>query len=179
MRTVRLKIYQYNELSEKAKERVLKDLGDINVAYEWWQFDYEDAEQIGIKITGFNLDKGGIEGKLLMDMNDSIELVKANHGEQTETYKTANAFYWEWVKLVAEHSDGVNKEKVLQSKEAEFDELADELENQYLNCMLKDYLKMLQKGYNYMTSKKAIEESIAAKEYEFTVDGKHFVEPGK
>ena len=35
MRTVRTKVYSFNELNENAKEVAVKNFNDINVDYEW------------------------------------------------------------------------------------------------------------------------------------------------
>lgn len=44
----------FDELSESAKEHALNRLGDINVDQGWWDFTYEDAENIGLEITSFS-----------------------------------------------------------------------------------------------------------------------------
>ena len=51
-RTIRTKVYLFSELSDQAKQKVIEDNYDINVDYEWWESAYEDAANIGLKITG-------------------------------------------------------------------------------------------------------------------------------
>lgn len=54
MKTIALNLYSFSELNEKAREKALAELSDINVDYDWWDFAYDDfiaiAETIGIKI---------------------------------------------------------------------------------------------------------------------------------
>src|ERR1700754_4941823 len=107
MRTVRTKVYEFNELSPDAQQKAIDHFSDINVGFNWWQQVYTDAETIGIKITEFDLDHGTIGGKLLYSLTYCGELITANHGDQCETYKTAKAYLAEWAKLVKEHSDGI------------------------------------------------------------------------
>lgn len=57
-RTIRKKIYKFEELSDKAKQKVIEDNYCWNVEHNWWEFVYEDAAQLGIKITGFDLGRG-------------------------------------------------------------------------------------------------------------------------
>ena len=57
-RTIRTKVYLFSELSDQAKQKVIEDNYDINVDYEWWESAYEDAANIGLKITGFDIDRG-------------------------------------------------------------------------------------------------------------------------
>ena len=55
MRIKETKVYHFNELSDDAKETAIQELSDINVGYEWWQYNFDDAENIGLKITEFEL----------------------------------------------------------------------------------------------------------------------------
>jgi hypothetical protein len=174
MRTVRTKVYKLNELTPDARQKAIEHFSDVNVNFDWWEYIYQDAGYIGITITEFDLDHGIISGKLTNSLTDSCELIMANHGESCETYKTAKAYLAEWAKLVKEHSDGVETDKVCKDKEYEFDELVDELENQFRLSLLQDYRIMLQHEYDYQTSEAAIVETILANEYEFTKDGKQF-----
>jgi hypothetical protein len=174
MKTVRIKIYKFNELNEQAQAKAIERMNDINIYHEWWAFIYQDAEDIGVKITEFDLNHGKINGKMTTSLTESCELIMANHGEACETYKTAKAYLAEWAKLVREHSDGIDTDKVCEDKECEFDELADELETQFKLSILEDYRILLQQEYDYQASENAIKETIIANEYDFTADGKQY-----
>ena len=47
MREKTIKLYQFDELSDKAKETAIKKLYGINIDYGWWEFVYEDVKEIG------------------------------------------------------------------------------------------------------------------------------------
>lgn len=173
MRTVRIKLYKYNELNEQAKKTAIAKFFDVNVDYEWWDSIYSDANEIGLKITEFDADTY-CKGKLLHSLPEVCNLIMSNHGEQCETYKTAKAYLAEWDKLVKEHSDGIIPDKVSEDKEYEFDQCADELENQLKLSLCEDYRVILRNEYEYLTSTEAIEETILYNEYDFTQDGKFF-----
>jgi hypothetical protein len=55
MKTIKLKLYQFAELNEDAKGKALKELFDINVFVDWYDFIYDDfvsiAETIGITVN--------------------------------------------------------------------------------------------------------------------------------
>lgn len=174
MKTVRIKIYKFNELNEQAQAKAIEQMSDINVDYDWWSYTYSDAENIGVQITDFDLHHGTIGGKLKISLTDSCELIMDNHGDSCETYKTAKVYLAEWARLVKEHSDGIDTDKVCEDKASEFDELADELENQFRLSILQDYRILLQQEYDYQTSAEAIKETIIANEYDFTADGKQY-----
>lgn len=175
MRTIRIKLFKFKELSEKSQEKAISEFSDINIDHSWWDFIYEDAEGIGLQINAFDANPGGYcKGKLLHSLSEVCNLIISNHGEECETHKTAKLYLSEWAKLVKEHSDGINTDIVTEEKETEFDELADELEKQFRLSLCEDYRIMLSNEYDYLTSRDAIKESIISNEYEFTKEGKFY-----
>ena len=174
-RTIRTKVYKFDELNEDAKQKAIESLSDINVNYDWWQFVYEDAKNVGIQINGFDIDRESYcKGIFIESANYTANKIKFEHGENCETYKTAISFISDWDKLVAKYSDGKNTDKVTEDNEYDFDNEADELENEFLNSICEDYRVMLSNEYDYLTSEEAIIETIRANEYEFTADGRRF-----
>jgi hypothetical protein len=175
MRTVRTKVYQFSELSEQAKQKALENLFDINVSFDWWESTYEDARNIGLKITGFDIDRGSyVKGSFINDANYTANKIKSDHVEMCETYKTATQFLSDWDKLVEKYSDGINKDVVTEENEYDFDKEADDLEDEFFKSICEDYRIILQKEAEYLQSKEAIIETIEANEYEFTKDGERF-----
>ena len=51
--------YKFEELSPKAKEKARDWFREGALDYDWWDSTYEDAASIGLKITGFDLGRGG------------------------------------------------------------------------------------------------------------------------
>jgi hypothetical protein len=165
------KVYKFDELSDEAKEKAIENLCDINMDTDWYESTYEDAENIGLKITGFDLDRMNCDGSFLSSASECAENIKADHGKTCETYKDAVLFLEHWNALVEKYSDGVNKNSVTEENVYEFDGYADELENEFLKDLCEDYRIMLQHELDYQTSKEAIIETIQCNEYEFTEDG--------
>lgn len=173
MKHVTITLYSFDELSEQAKANAVAKLNYINVDYNWWDWIYEDAEKVGIRITGFTLHVQGIhiEGKLAGTMNEAIDKIIQEHGEASETHKTALLYRKSWDELVKAHSDGINTNKVAEGKESIFDELADDMETQFLKSILENYHKTLASEYDYRTGEEAIKEAIEANEYLFLENG--------
>jgi hypothetical protein len=174
MRTIvkKTKVYKFSELSEAAQKVAIENLYDINVSYDWWEFTYEDAEQVGIKITGFDIDRGShCDIEFIDSAPEVANAIKENHGEQYDSYKTAVQFLTDYDKLVEKYSDGINKNKVSEDNDLIFDQEADELEEKFKKAISEDYLKMLREEYEYQISEEAIKETIEANDYEFTKDG--------
>lgn len=167
MKTIEIKLYKFSELSENAQQKALENLFDINVDYEWWESIYEDAENIGLKITSFDIDRGGYcNGDIISAHIDTANAILREHGESCETYKTSKNFLNEYLPL---------KEKFESENEGwyyEDENDSDELRDEFLKSLLEDYRIILQNEYEYLTSKEAIIESIEANDYDFTEDGK-------
>ncbi len=159
MKTISINLYKFNELSREAQEKAINDNLDINLE-RWWESDYEDAEQIGLKITSFDLDRWQIEGELITSTGECVEEILKQHGKMCETYKTAKQY-----KNAFQHT----------SDEGDIDDL-DNTENQFLNAILKEYLNILKKDYYFYTTTEAIKETLESNDYDFTEEGKIYFE---
>lgn len=181
-------VFQYDELSENAKEKALDWYGAGAFDYSWWEFVYEDAEGIGLKITSFDLDRGrSIEGELTEYCHKVAKNIIEKHGESCETYKLAKVFLDKKAGLDAiiqktsecAHRDDAEPEENYKhdlcdecwlNQEAAEDGYA-QLEADFDNDLKQEYLSMLGKEYEWLTSRESMEESIRANEYEFDEDG--------
>jgi hypothetical protein len=170
--TVTTTVYEFDELSDEAKAVALQELICINVEHEWWLNTYEDAENVGLKITSF--DEHNIEGYFVKDAESTAQLVLNNHGpadstepnqDACETYKDA----WEFLNAVSVQGsifmDRDDAEQFVNSEEYA------ELCSEFLKTLCEDYRIILGKEYDYLCTDEAIIETIKANEWEFTVDG--------
>ena len=57
-------VYSFSELSDSSKQKAIEDNRYISVKENWWENVYEDANNIGLKITSFDDYRGEIEGEL-------------------------------------------------------------------------------------------------------------------
>jgi hypothetical protein len=145
-------VYSFDELSEEGKEKAISKLYDLNVDHEWWSFTYDDAKEIGLKITGFDIDRNrNATGHFIMSAEDVARAIMRNHGEYCCTTQTAKKYL----------------PNLLNDESEEYEDNAHE----FLQDLLEDYAILLQQEYEYLTSEESIKESIRANEYEFTEDG--------
>jgi len=174
MKTHTVNTYSFNELSAEAQENAINNLSDINVNFDWWEWTYNDAKEIGIKIEGFDIDRPNYCNIKFIDSAPEIaNKIMKEHGEECKTYKAAAEFLDNYDKLVAKYSDG-DGEKVAEGNEEDFDNEADELEESFKQNLAGDYLKMLKDEYEYQSSREAIIETIEANDYQFLETGKRF-----
>lgn len=158
MRIKETKVYPFGELSDDAKEKVVQSLWDINLFYEWWETTFEDAAQVGLKLTEFELDRGSYcRGAFDVDAVETAKKIFKEHGKDCETFKTAAAFLAEFHPYIVESNEDC--------------EDADSIRQEFRLNILEDYRIILQKEYEYLSSEDAIIETIKANEYEFTKNG--------
>lgn len=167
MRTITTTIYKFSELSEASKQKAIDKFLDINVDYEWWNSIYDDAEEVGLKITSFELDRNRhAKGEFLLSACEVAQNIFNGHGSTCETYKTAESFMKKWQPVFNNYMDETHND--YESKNSE--DLLMELEDDFRQQLLEDYSIMLQNEYEYRISDKVIIETIA-NEYEFDEDG--------
>lgn len=157
MRTVRTKVYLFNELSKEAQENAILLNQDINVDHDWWVFTYEDAKEVGLKLMGFDLDyKCSADGVFIEDAYFCASQIIKKHGSDCESYSLATGF-------LAAYDN-------LETGEEEQD--FEEIEQEFLKNILYYYADYLQKECNYLQSSEAVKETLIANDYEFLSNGK-------
>jgi len=172
--TVSTDIYKFSELPVESQQKALEKLYDINVGYEWWEFIYEDATNVGFIIKGFD-EAYYIEKSMFKDSHErTADRILENHGETSDTFKAAAEFLKERDALVEKLSNGLDKNRVTEDNNDEFDACIGDLEYEFQQSLESSYREILRKEYEYLISNEAIIESIEANDYDFTIDGKIF-----
>jgi len=166
MRTHTITTYEFDELSREAQKHAIDKLWDINVAYDWWDYIYEDAENVGIKIHESYPD---CKGEFTKSARYTANKILQDHGKTCETYQTAKVFL-DTLDRFMETADKDEYGELYLSDEQQ----VEEMELEFLRSILEDYRILLQKDYDYQTSDEAIIETIQANEYEFTKNGELF-----
>jgi hypothetical protein len=155
---VETNVYKFDELTDEGKEKAIAGLYDLNVDHEWWDCTYEDAETVGIKITGFTL-LVNCDGSIIGTAEETSMLILENHGKDCETFKTATKYLEDYLKVEEEFTD-LNFYTEIAALDEEFEK-----------SILEDYRIMLDNEHLYLTSDEAITETIKANDYEFTAEG--------
>lgn len=167
-----VKSYSFAELSPEAQQKALENLADINTTFDWWNSTYEDAANIGLKITGFDIDRGSYcQGDFMASAEETAHRIEKEHGEGCETRKTAAEYLHDRDAIIETAPMDENGDF---ESEYTLDKTLDELGADFLRSLLEDYRIMLQKEYEYLTSEDAIRETIEVSEYEFLENGKLF-----
>lgn len=177
--------YAFSELSEEAKEHAIYELRDINVDYEWFDFIYEDLKIIGLTCKGFDIDSRSYCNLEAIESYVTIAVKILNHhGETCNTYRIALQFLEIYRDLDYKlnrlcdmyHTTSCSRqrEEWLNEKIDLLESQLEELKAEFHKDLEYEYLSLLKRDYEYLTSEKAIIETIEANSYEFDENGNLF-----
>lgn len=151
------RLYSFDELDENGKKAALENLSDINVDHDWWEFTYNDAEDVGIEIRGFDIYRRSID--INIDYKEGVaKKILENHGEESDTYLAAKK-YLDGISELSDEEINESSDKFL------------EIEEQFVEDLENAYLSILRHEYGYLTSEEAIRNTILANEYLFDSGG--------
>ncbi len=158
--------YTFDELSDKAKDKAREWMRRcVGEDYGWADFIESDAAEVGLKITGWNLDQGAYcKLEAAFTPNRVSELILEHHGEGCDTRKAAEDYRTSLLAIQRKADNGDT------NMEEEEDATA-QAEQEFLNALQGCYLQMLRAEWEYRLSDEGIDEDIHANEYLFTEDG--------
>jgi hypothetical protein len=160
MKTIELKLYQINELSEEAKEKALADFRYINVDNDWWyQCTMETFSEFGVVIKSFDLYKRQIELDFKYDIIDICEKF-AHEFQNNEVGETCKGYL-----------KSVDAQLCLDASD---EEMLEDMEGVFIKDLEYAIMNWLDSEYEYLQSDDAVFDTLEANEYEFTEDGKRF-----
>jgi len=147
MKTIEIKAYEFSELNEKAKEKVLQEYCSLNVddGY-WWDIVYDEFDYLGLKVNSFDIYRQQIDIEFKNDIKDFCNNV-VNDWHYTDIVNICDDY------LVNENNP--NKEN----------------ESYYKRLIADEVLTALTNEYDYLISEEAVIETIEANEYYFNIDG--------
>lgn len=189
--TITKNLYNYDELPEDIKEKAIQELWDINVDYEWWDYDghtgFTAKELKRMRIKDQNAPCDLLKFKKMyfsLDRDYYIQFVDAEFTDDELARrflrvpkKLWNQVTWNIIDQPGRYGNTrLEYEKAFvygerweefTPKQIEVLERACEIFSDKISEALSD----LSKEWDYRTSRKAIEETIEANEYTFNLDG--------
>lgn len=195
--TITKNLYNYDELPEDVKEKVIQNLYDINVDYEWWDYDghtgftLKELQRMRL-VNASNLPCDLLKFKEMyfsLDRDYYIQFVDADFtdDELARRFLRVPKKLWNQVTWNIIDQPGRNgntrleyeanfdysdysayaHQKEFTSKQIEILDRACEI----FSDKISEALSNLSDEWDYRTSRKAIEETIEANEYTFNLDG--------
>ena len=201
MRTETIKLYKFEELSEKVQEKVIEKKYNINLHHEWWESVYEMYMQ---DETGFDIDKiyfsgfysqcdgamfEGSPNKNILnfitpnyrneayqkDWSKVIKLIKNDHINIYGSFTHKGNYY-----NSKSYSDNLDAEMNNDWYGKNYSNIEDILEDilegirEYYEDLCNKIYHSLEQEHEYYSSREAIEETISCNDYEFTEDGEQY-----
>ena len=184
MRTIEIKAYNFDELSEDAQNKAIEYFSDINVNEEWWKYELEEfvseLDKIGfedaeIHFSGFYSQGDGLcfdakinLDKFVLDANEQRICNLINNGNLEPLFIAKNSYSnhysYEKTRYVDYYSICHNNINLL------LDKICISIEDFRLT-ICKDFYRRLKQQYEYLCSPEAIKETIICNDYEFTESG--------
>ena len=191
MRTVEYNLYQFDELSDSAKERA-REWYRTTIDYEWWDFIFDDAKEIG-QILGIDISEICFSGfwsqgdgaqftgdyeyrkgaskkvrqyapqdKELHRIADELqEIQRRNFYSITASVSNSGRYCHEYCTTI----------NVYDSREVDVSIDTEESIQELMRDYMRWIYRQLQEEYWYLQEDEQVEENILANEYEFTEDG--------
>lgn len=183
--TVTYNLYQYDELSDDAKEKALEWAADINVDFDWWDFDgltgfsSDEIRQYRLgnppddllkyKNMYFDIDRGGFiqfVGAEFADDEIARKFLGVHRSLWEQVYWTINEIPYRETNTRLEYEPQDSYKEFTPKQIA----ILDRAVERFADKMHKA-LYALRDEYEGATSREAIEDTIRANEYTFDVEG--------
>jgi len=194
-RQVTKTIYTFDELSDEAKERAINDWNAEGLDYQWWDFVYNDAKEIG-KLMGIQIeniyfsgfwsqgDGACFEGYYAHEKG-SVKAVKGYAPQDRELHRIARDLskvqrpYFYGLEASVRHQGRYSHEfctviNVEDRRDYPADDISAGQEGiaEVLRDLMRWIYRTLEKEYEYQTSEENVSELLRINEYEFTAAGK-------
>ena len=170
MKTLEIKIYQFNELSEKSKERALNELRHINVEDTWWNCSCETFSEFGVVIEAFDFYKRTISLGFKKDITDICDKF-AYEWNTNQIGELCKAYLKNRHKEISVFQKLIDAQLCL---DASNQDVLEDMENVFIKDLEYAILNWLNDEYEYLLSDDAIVDTIEANEYDFTENGKRY-----
>jgi len=185
MKTIEIKVYRYDELSDKAKENANNYYLD-KMVYDWWyESTYDDAKEFRLDIQEFDIYRNYIKVKFKYDAEETAKAIVENAGGellelakdwQTEVNKLWQSFsdynkYQEWLAQMNYTLDDMEFEDWVM-EESGYSDDKESTDSDFLYQLGEYYLNYLKSDYDYFSSEEYIKDYYESNDYWFDVNGK-------
>jgi len=172
MKTIEVKLYEFEELSAEAKENAIERNRTMNVEWDWWDPTYEGMKEIGIEISSFDIYYRNINITIEDSEHTASETIK-NFGERMEIVKISKRFIADRDALIKKLGEGndIAGYSVKEEFIDEYDEEIEYLEEEYRKEMAEEILTWLRDEYEFLQTDESVAETLIANDFEFTENG--------
>lgn len=186
VKEVTLQVYSVKELAEEVRQRVLDKHRDINTEHEWWAWLHEgfkdELKELGVEVDTFYWSIDGdrhffMSKPHIFDLRLFLTKLGLDKHELLMKFDNCSIYH---ISLTGERGRESNcaeldmeySEEVECSEEKmeEMNELQNEVEeqvNNWIEDISNNFLREIEKQYEYACSNEAIIDTLEANEYQF------------
>lgn len=144
MKQIVTTLYNFDELPQDAKQKALNENYQINTEHDYWCKErLQELEDLGFEVMNFQLWRNRLDITPQIELNGIVWNITTEHGENCNTYKIAKQF-----------------------ENLEIDE------DEFINQISDEYLRLMNEEMEYLESDEAIIETFRANDYHFDLNGK-------
>ena len=185
MKTITINAYQYDELSDKAKENFQNYYVEKLFPDWWYETAYEDSNQFYLRIEEFDVYRSYCTISFIYDPEDTAKAIVENAGgellelakdwadEVNDLFKSYSDYdkYLEWLNEMEYSLDDMEFEDWV-LEESGYQDDKESVNDDFLRQLEEYYLRYLKSDYEYYSSEEYIEETCMANDYWFDINGK-------
>lgn len=167
MKTIEIKLYKFEELSDDAKEFAIKDnyLINVDMGMDWWEPTYDTFwNQFGIAINSFDLYRHEIDIDFRYDLEKvCYRIIEDMNGNSLTEICS------DYLDSLEKINDATPKWERENSRIYEDD--IQQLDSLFIKDLKNEILGWLSGEHDYLTSEDAIIETLTEGDYDFTEKG--------
>lgn len=157
MKTIEIKLYKFDELSDEAKEFAVKDNIDILTDFGsyWYEPTIQTFKDLGIDIEDFDL----YSYNIAFELTQSVEQICKN---------IIKGMGYEWAEICQNYLNSVDAQLALEPVDQD---MLEEMEALFLKDLELNILGWLDDEYRHLTDKDTIANYLSEQDYDFTEKG--------
>jgi hypothetical protein len=157
MKTIEINLYKFEELSEEAQAKAIKN-HQTHTNFDWWDCIEMNAKECGVIINSFNTDRGDISLSFKWNAKDVAHGLIKFWGEGTDIGEISGQYLKDRETLYIDYSS--DKE--------------DELLNEFHSDVSHYFLKQLRGELEWIESDEYAREYLSDMDYDFMKDGTEY-----
>lgn len=172
MKTIEINLYKFDELSEEAQAKAIKN-HQTHSNYEWWDCIEMNAKECGISIDSFDTYRGDISTSFKWNAEDVAHGLIKFWGDITNIGEISKKFLDDRYALYKKRSvinDLHNTDEEHSTLDDEEDELVDEFHSDVSHYLLKQ----LRDELEWIESDEYTKEYLSDMNYDFLKDGTEY-----
>ena len=164
MRTIEITLYKFDELSEEAQAKAIKN-HQRHSNYDWWDCIEMNAKECGVIIDSFDTYRGYISASFKWNAEDVAHGLIKFWGEDSDIGEISKKFLADREALYINYNDDECEE---------FSEKEDELVDEFHSDVSHYFLTQLRNELEWIESDEYAKEYLSDMDYDFVEDGTEY-----